>query len=65
MGVFLAVYCDGAVITKIDEEFIADAYLPVLDDIGGWKTVAESEEYEDKGRRFKFCTYVNNNPENL
>ncbi len=58
-------YCDGAVITKIDEEFIADAYLPVLDDIGGWETVAESEEYEEKGHRFKFCTYVNNNPENL
>lgn len=58
-------YCHGAVITKIDREFTADAYLPVLDDMEDWKIADETEEYEEKGQHFKFCTYVNNNPENL
>ena len=37
-------YCDTAIITRIDYGYSADAYLPDLSKLPGWRMTAESEE---------------------
>lgn len=50
-------YCDTGIITKINEEFDADAYIPNLDKISGWK-VADSRSGDDLSQYdFTFVTY--------
>ena len=50
-------YCDEFLITHIDEEFDADAYFPNLAELG-MKKVWESEEYEEKGHKYRFAKYT-------
>lgn len=52
-----APYCDEMLITHIDEEFDADAFFPEIDGLG-MKKVWESEEYEEKGHRYRFAKYA-------
>ena len=52
-------YCDTAIITKINAEFEADAYIPNLDEICGWKIVSESETMYADDKDYKFITYIN------
>ncbi len=50
-------YCDTGIITKINEEFDADAYIPNLDKIPGWG-VADSRPGDDLSQYdFTFVTY--------
>lgn len=50
-------YCDTGIITKINEEFDADAYIPNLDKISGWE-VADRRSGDDLSQYdFTFVTY--------
>ena len=49
--------CDRAVITKIDADFDADAWMPNLDCEPDWFLSQEGETLEEKGLRFRFCLY--------
>ena len=50
--------CDTAIVTKIDAEAQAsDKFFPNLDEDEEWYLAEESEEKEENGIRFKFCTY--------
>ncbi len=50
--------CDTAVVTKIDAEAPAsDKFFPNLDEDENWYLAEESEEKEENGIKFKFCTY--------
>ena len=50
-------YCDTGIITKINEEFDADAYIPNLDKISGWE-VADNRPGDDLSQYdFSFVTY--------
>lgn len=50
-------YCDTGIITKINEEFDADAYISNLDKISGWE-VADSRPGNDLSQYdFTFVTY--------
>lgn len=50
-------YCDTGIITKINEEFDADAYIPNLDKISGWEVV-DSRSGDDLSQYdFTFVTY--------
>lgn len=52
-------YCDTAIITKIDENYQADAYFPNLDEMDNWKVVAESEEQTYFSVEYVFREYKN------
>ena len=56
-------YCDTAFITKIDEDYEADAYFPNLDKDENWKVVAQSEEQTYFSVEYYFKEYRNANPE--
>lgn len=52
-------YCSKAMITKIEGEFEADAYLVDLEETFGFKKTFEGEWQESKaGVRFKYVDYV-------
>ncbi len=54
----LAPYCSRAYVTKVDAEAEnADAFMVNLDNDPNWKIADESEEFEEKGYKFKFVTY--------
>ncbi|NLX75953.1 MAG: dihydrofolate reductase [Clostridiaceae bacterium] len=51
-------YCKRAYITRFNEEFQADAFLPCLDDIDGWELVKKGEwQTSKKGIEFRFDEY--------
>lgn len=50
-------YCDTALITKIDYEYVADAYIENLDRSPEWELVDESDEQTCYDMIFTFCTY--------
>ena len=52
-------YCDTAHITKIDYEYEADARFPNLDELPGWKLVADSEEQTYFDLEYYFLQYQN------
>ncbi len=55
----LAPYCSMAYVTKVDAEAEgADAFMVNLDNDPNWKITDESEEFEEKGYKFKFVTYT-------
>ncbi len=55
----LAPYCSKAYVTKVDAEAEnADAFMVNLDNDPKWKITDESEEFEEKGYKFKFVTYT-------
>ncbi len=50
--------CNMAVVTKIDAEAPAsDKFFPNLDEDENWYLAEESEEMEENGIKFRFCTY--------
>ena len=51
--------CDKAIITRIDAAFDADTWMPDLDRDPGWQLSGEGEILEEKGLKFRFCTYIN------
>lgn len=55
-------YCDTAIITKINENYEADAYFPNLDNDDNWKVTAESEEQTYFSVEYTFREYKNSNP---
>jgi len=58
-------YCESAIITKIDENYQADAYFPNLDKDENWKVVAESEEQTYFSVEYVFREYKNSNPKSF
>lgn len=52
-------YCDTAIITKINEDYQADAYFPNLDKMDNWKVVTESEEQTYFSVEYVFREYKN------
>lgn len=55
-------YCDTAIVTKIDQEYEADAYFPNLDKDENWSIVAESEEQTYFSVEYTFREYKNAAP---
>lgn len=49
-------HCDTCLITKLDKEFQADTYFPVLEDYG-FTIINESDEYTYNDIKYKFLTY--------
>lgn len=61
-GLF-APFCDKAFITKVGVTVPdADRFMVNLDTLGSWRLQDESEPHESGGLRFRFCTYVNDEP---
>lgn len=52
-------YCDEAVITKIDREFEADAFIPDLDKMDNWNVTDERPGEDVSEVNFTFVTYKN------
>ncbi|MBQ9550394.1 MAG: dihydrofolate reductase [Lachnospiraceae bacterium] len=50
-------YCDTALITRIDEEYEADVFLPDLDALSEWGITEESEEQTYFDLVYHFVTY--------
>lgn len=50
-------YCDTAYITKIDQEFEADTFIPNLDELPEWTCIKAGEWQEENGISFQFCIY--------
>ena len=53
----LADKCDSACVTKLQASFPADCWFPNLDEDPSWEVVDESEEYEEKGIKFRYVNY--------
>lgn len=51
-------YCNIAYITRFYESFEADAYIQNFDEAEGWRLSEASDIMEEKGIRYRFCTYV-------
>ncbi len=50
--------CDTAIVTKIDVAAEkSDKFFPNLDEDENWYLAEESEEMDENGIKFKFCTY--------
>lgn len=50
-------YCTTAYITRVSSECEADSFFPNLETSEDWYLEEESEEYEENGHKFRFCTY--------
>ena len=50
-------YCDTAYITRFYDSFEADTFIENLDISEGWKLTEESDIMEEKGIKYRFCTY--------
>lgn len=50
-------YCRTAYITKIDQAFEADTFLPNLDETEGWSLAEESEEQTCFDLEYRFTVY--------
>ena len=50
-------YCDLCYVTKVKEFADADKFMVNLDELPEWELTNESEEIEDNGHVFTFCTY--------
>lgn len=55
-------HIDRVHLTKIDLAPESDAFFPVLDNSGDWSCVWQSEEQEENGIHFRFCTYERRSP---
>lgn len=49
-------YCHSAYITKIDEDFEADVFIPNLEELG-WKEQLSTEMLEENGYKYQFKLY--------
>ncbi len=50
-------YCDKCYVTKIHSTLDADVFFPNIDDNKMFQLVDESDEIEEKGITYTFCTY--------
>ena len=50
-------YCDVAHVTKIDHEYLADAFFPNLDQEKDWVITADSEEQKYFDLEYTFLRY--------
>ena len=50
-------YADTAYITKVDEEFKADRFIPNFDELDNWKIKEENMLKTEKGLYITFATY--------
>lgn len=50
-------YCDVAHVTKIDHEYLADAFFPNLDEMPEWKITADSDEQTYFDIAYQFLKY--------
>lgn len=55
-------YCARAYITRWDAAAEADAFVPDFDTESGWQLAEQSEWVEEKGVRYRFCTYLQEHP---
>lgn len=53
-------YCEYAYITKVDAVGDADVFIKNLDLLDHWEMVQQGEWIEEKGIKYKFCIYKNN-----
>lgn len=53
----MADMCDTAYITKIDYEYLADAWFPNLDEQKEWEATEESDEYTYFDLEYRFLKY--------
>lgn len=54
----LLIFCDTAYVTKVEAAVEnADAFMVNLDESPDWTVTEESEEFEEKGLKFRFVTY--------
>ena len=58
-------YCSLAYITTIDDDKQAEKFMPNLDVEKNWVLYETSEEFDENGYKFRFCTYKNTNPVSL
>jgi len=56
-------FCDTAYITKIDDEFPADCWLPDLDKLPEWRAVERSEPMEEDGIHYCYVTWKRKEPQ--
>ncbi len=53
-------YCEYAYITKVDAVGDADVFIKNLDTLDHWELIDQSEVMEEKGFKYTFCKYKNN-----
>ena len=51
-------YCDTAYITRFYDSFEADTFIENLDKAEGWRLSEAGDIMEEKGIKYRFCTYV-------
>lgn len=56
-------YCHRAFVTRLEEDFSADRFLPDLEQLPGWTLRDSSPRFEHEGTGYRFCTYENKNPQ--
>ena len=49
--------CDKLYVTKVDHEFFGDTFIRNIDANPNFKVVWSSDEYEEKGLKFRFVEY--------
>lgn len=52
-------YCTEVLVTKVEADGGAEAFVPNLDEDKNFKLVCESDPLEDNGYIIRFCTYRN------
>jgi dihydrofolate reductase len=50
-------YCHKAYVTRIDEDFGADTFMPALSKLSDWQCVFEGEWLEFEGKRYRHTTW--------
>lgn len=53
-------YCEYAYITKVDAVGDADVFIKNLDALDHWEMIEQSDVIEEKGFKYTFCIYKNN-----
>ncbi len=49
--------CDRLYVTKVDHDFSGDTFIRNIDVNPNFKVIWSSDEYEEKGLKFRFCEY--------
>lgn len=55
-------FCSEAFVTKVYDDRDAQKFMPNLDDNDNWELVEKTENIEENGLTFSFCTYKNKFP---
>ena len=56
----LVPYCDRALVTRVDANYIADCHFPNLDRSPLWKKVSESKRIEEGELSYRYVEYARN-----